>query len=79
MLALSDYTLLLARLDSTSDEQARLLKQEARELLQRLAVIDSDRKERYTDLGRPRSRCSISRADIQSNKSDVHTHIVVPC
>jgi uncharacterized protein YgfB (UPF0149 family) len=50
MLALSDYTLLLAGLGTTSAEQATKLKQEAKELLQRLAVIDSDRKERYADL-----------------------------
>jgi hypothetical protein len=50
MLALSDYILLLAKMGSTSADQADKLKHEAKELLHRLAVIDSDRKERYADL-----------------------------
>lgn len=51
MLALSDYTLLLAKLPSTDSDQAAELRTEAKKLLERLAVIDSDRKERYNDLG----------------------------
>jgi hypothetical protein len=51
MLALADYTLLLAKLETTKEDQAGKLKQEARALLERLAIIDSDRKERYADLG----------------------------
>lgn len=49
--ALSHYTLLLANLANTPQEESVSLRAEAKALLDRLAEIDTDRKERYTDFG----------------------------
>lgn len=51
MNALAHYHSLTAKLPSTSESDAELHRQEAKTLLERLAVIDEDRKERYRELG----------------------------
>lgn len=52
MNALSHYLLLLARLPSTPDADKATLRADAKVILERLAVIDEDRKERYRELGK---------------------------
>lgn len=49
--ALSHYTLLLAQSAGIPVEESTRLKSEAKCLLDRLAEIDEDRKERYRDFG----------------------------
>jgi hypothetical protein len=51
MNALARYTLILAQLPQTNSEETASLRSEARGLLTRLEAVDSDRKERYRDLG----------------------------
>jgi hypothetical protein len=49
--ALAHYTLILSRLSTTAPEESDKLRADAKQLLDRLAVIDPDRKERYRDFG----------------------------
>lgn len=51
MNALAHYHLLSARQPSTSAENATQHRAEAKTILERLEVIDEDRKERYRELG----------------------------
>ncbi|ORY30606.1 hypothetical protein BCR39DRAFT_564865 [Naematelia encephala] len=51
--ALAHYLLLFAGSPWTETEEADNARKEAKEILRRLAEIDSDRKERYQDLGKP--------------------------
>jgi geranylgeranyl transferase type-2 subunit alpha len=52
MNSLAHYLLLSARLESTAPAEATKRREQAKTLLERLAVIDEDRKERYRELGR---------------------------
>jgi len=51
MNSLAHYLLLSARLPSTPAADAEKQRADAKVILERLAVIDEDRKERYRELG----------------------------
>jgi geranylgeranyl transferase type-2 subunit alpha len=51
MNSLAHYLLVSARLPATPAADAAALRADAKAILERLAVIDSDRKERYHELG----------------------------
>ncbi|WVQ84352.1 hypothetical protein IAT38_006504 [Cryptococcus sp. DSM 104549] len=48
--ALAHYTLLLAKLSSTSEQEVAGLRAEAKRLYERLETVDADRKQRYRDM-----------------------------
>lgn len=51
MNALAHYHLLAARMPSTAEADAAQHRADAKVILERLEVIDEDRKERYRELG----------------------------
>ncbi len=57
MNALAHYHLLSARLPSISADEAAQHRADAKTILERLEVIDEDRKERYRELGELGGRC----------------------
>jgi hypothetical protein len=65
MNALAHYHLLSARLPSISADEAARHRADAKTILERLEVIDEDRKERYRELGGLGLRCQLSVREIQ--------------